>query len=105
MFFVTDFDSAEVNGLRTVDHSKVFASSGFYEGRDRYAIDDLESLVFSMWYIAGIPLGTSNENAEKSETEGRVLLKALKADKAAERVLVSYLLLLLLELLLSLYHK
>lgn len=84
MFFVSDFDKAEVNGRRTIDHSKVFASTGFHEGRDRFAQDDLESLVYSMWYIAGIPLGESNE-----ESEGRVLLKAIKAGNAVQRVLVS----------------
>lgn len=89
-FPTSDFDKAALNGKRTIDHSKVFASSGFYEGRDRYALDDMESLIFSMWYIAGIPLGEKNENVKQSE--GRVLLKAFQAGKGTERVLVSLIL-------------
>lgn len=78
---------ATVNGNPSTDHSEMFASTGYYENRVRHAMDDLESLVFSMWYIAGIPLGISNEHTQ--EAEGKVLSTEKKAGKGKERVLVS----------------
>lgn len=74
---------ATVNGSPSTGHSEMFASTGYYENRIRNAMDDLESLVFSIWYIAGIPLGISNE------AEGKVLSREKKAGKAQERILVS----------------
>lgn len=78
---------ATVNGSKCTGHSEMFASTGYYENRIRNAMDDLESLVFSIWYIAGIPLGISNEHIQ--EAEGKVLSREKKAGKAKERVLVS----------------
>lgn len=83
----TDFDTATLCGGQNRGHTKMFTSIAFYEYRDRYPIGDLQSLVFSMWYIAGIPLGISNIFVE--ETEGDVLMKKKMAGKGRERVLVS----------------
>lgn len=78
---------ATLNGGQNWGHTKMFASTAFHANRDRYPIDDLESLVFSMWYIAGIPLGTSNTLEE--EVEGKILMKMKNAGKGRDRVLVS----------------
>lgn len=82
-----DFDVASLNVHQNWGHTKKFASTAFYEIRDRYPIDDMESLVFSMWYIAGIPIGISNIFGKR--TEGEVLMKMKRAGKGRERVLVS----------------
>lgn len=78
---------ATVNGNLSKEHSEIFASTGYYENRIRNAMDDLESLVFSIWYIAGVPLGISNEQIQ--EAEGKVLSREKGAGKGKERVLVS----------------
>lgn len=57
--------------------------TGYYENRMRQPMDDLESLVFSIWYIAGVPLGISNE------AEGKVLSNEKKSGNGKARVLVS----------------
>lgn len=41
---------------QTDGYSARFASRNFYLEKQRTPIDDLESLVFSMWYIADVPM-------------------------------------------------
>lgn len=88
LFLDSDFDEAAIDGSnRSLGYSNMFASTGFYENRHQYPMDDLESLVFSIWYIASVPLGITNETVK--QPEGQVFMKVKKAGKARERVLVS----------------
>lgn len=58
LFLKSDFDLASLERICThQDHTPRFASANFYEGKPRYPMDDLESLIYSMWYIAGVPAG------------------------------------------------
>lgn len=50
----TDFNVATANGASGQGHSAWFASSKFYLNQTRHPMDDLESLVFSLWYVAGV---------------------------------------------------
>lgn len=82
-----DFDAATLNGKQTTMSTTMYASSEFYADRKRYEIDDLESLVFSMWYVAGVPIGLPFINGE--EPEGYVLCECKKMGKAEARMQVS----------------
>lgn len=70
---------ATTDGFQHKGHTEKFASSGFFRNQDRYAVDDLESLIFSMWDIAGVPLvedkpygRTLSEFTEKQDAEAKV---------------------------------
>lgn len=65
----------------------MWASSGYYGGKVRTSIDDLESLVFSMWYVAGVPVGQVFVADE--QPEGFVLSELKKSGKAEARMHVS----------------
>lgn len=49
-----DFDMASLNGESNSGCTELFASSRKWENQSRNAMDDLESLVYSIWYIEGI---------------------------------------------------
>lgn len=51
-----DFDVSSLNGAAFWCYSQLFASSSKFEFKVRYAMDDLESLVYTMWYVAGFPM-------------------------------------------------
>lgn len=82
-----DFDGASLNGGQSDISTPMYASSEFYAKRNRNAIDDMESLVFSMWYVAGVPVGQEFVNGE--QPEGYVLCECKKTGKAEARMQVS----------------
>lgn len=51
-----DFDMATTDGSQHRGNTEKFASSGFFLNNPRHSVDDLESLIFSMWDVAGVPL-------------------------------------------------
>lgn len=59
----------------------------FHEGRERSAMDDFQSLVFTIWHVAGIELGGSSDGS--GEPEGLVLSEKEKIGEAESRVKVS----------------
>lgn len=62
----------------------MFASSAYYDRLVRYSVDDLQSLAFSIWYIAGVPMG----RIDGDEPEGRALSKSMKKGDAVSTMLV-----------------
>lgn len=76
---------ATTNKIQNGCFSPLFASANFYGKRDRHPMDDLESLVYSMWYIADVPM---IRHLEEGEAEGALLNKCNK-DQAEARVLVN----------------
>lgn len=50
-----DFNSVSLDEKDRGGHTQQFASSNFFRYRPRVAMDDLESLVFSLWNVADIP--------------------------------------------------
>lgn len=76
-----DFDLATSNGEQIPGSTAMWASSGYYAKKKRTSMDDLESLVFSMWYVAGVRVGP--------EPEGSVLCECKKRDTAEARMQVS----------------
>lgn len=77
----SDFDLATLNGQQHKGNSIFFASSNFFAGKNRSSIDDIESLIFSMWYIAGI-------SGESSIPEGLVLFECKQNGKAEAKMKV-----------------
>lgn len=55
-FWGPDFDVSTLNGKAFWCYSSMFSSSSKYALKTRFAIDDLESLVYTMWYVAGFPM-------------------------------------------------
>lgn len=74
-FFSLDFDLSTLNGEQNWGHTPTFASIGYYQIQDRHEMDDLESLIFSIWYIAGVPMCRSDDYGNP---EGYVLYKCLE---------------------------
>lgn len=89
----TDFDLSTIGSSQTEAHTKMFASSGFYANEDdtpctRGAVDDIESLVYSMWYVAGIPVGRPYFADEKPE--GMVLAQCKRKDEIQGSTLAEF---------------
>lgn len=83
-FFFLDFDQANLNDEQRGGHTPMFASSNWYGLQNRYPMDDLQSLVFSIWYVADIPMSrSSNEQAE-----GSILLDNLLEGTAKSKMMV-----------------
>lgn len=82
-----DFDQATLNGKQNMGNTAMWASSGYYGGKNRTAVDDLESLTFSMWYVAGVPVGRAFVGNE--QPEGFILSELKKTGKAEARMNVS----------------
>lgn len=82
----SDFDSASFDDKQHRGFTARFASSNFFAKKPRHQIDDLESLVFSIWYIAGVLGGP------KPVPEGFVLSKCKKngTAEAKMRVIIDY---------------
>lgn len=75
-FSVLDFDMATLNGKHHFGNTEMFSSSGFFRKQHRYPIDDFESLVFSIWNIAGIPMDSSGK------PDGLILAECTKIEDA-----------------------
>lgn len=56
-FSKPDFDLASFENQQLWGGTKLFASSNWFATprRNRHQIDDLESLIFSIWHVAGVP--------------------------------------------------
>lgn len=66
-FLRSDFDLATLNCNTWFEgHTPRFASMNFYETKPRYPMDDIESLIYSMWFIAGVPIGQPRNPDEKA---------------------------------------
>lgn len=52
---------ATLNGRKHFGNTEMFSSSGFFRKQDRHSIDDFESLVFSIWNVAGVPMDPSGK--------------------------------------------
>lgn len=74
-----------MDGNQHRGHTPLFATKRFYAGEPRTPMDDLESLVYSIWYIGGIAMV---RDWESLITEGR-LLKSCTKKQAMVRILVS----------------
>lgn len=94
MFLVilSDFDLATVNGDPQNGCTLKFASRNLFANKSRSAIDDLESLVYSMSFLAGVPFepARNHEQFPDGLPEGYVLFENLKKGKkfARSRIMV-----------------
>lgn len=78
-----DFGIATLHGAQNFLFTPRFASSGVHmRPIARYPIDDLESLVYTIWYIAGVPMVSSGEY------EGFGLFQSYKDGTAKSRLMV-----------------
>ncbi|XP_031624043.1 casein kinase I-like [Contarinia nasturtii] len=82
--FIGDFGIATFKGAQNYRCTPTFASSSFHMKENaRYPIDDLESLVFTMWNIGNVPMDPSGEyegyalcrSYTEGTTESRLLRK------------------------------
>lgn len=80
-FFFVDFDMASVDGEEGKGFTLPFASSNLFDNKTRTAIDDIQSLIFSMWYIADM----------EGTTHGLDLSQMMEKDrkKAKKELIVS----------------
>lgn len=85
----SDFDWAALDFGQTLGESPVFASRNFCMGLDRYPMDDLESLVYTMWYVTGVPMARTLEN--DAESEGCELSRCRTKVAAEQRMMVGIL--------------
>lgn len=69
-------------------YNTMFCSSSIPANRFRYAIDDLESLVYSIWYVAGVPMDKSLIN-NSFEPEGFIMYQSEKRGEVREKMKVS----------------
>lgn len=90
-----DFDISTVGDERNKHATQMYASLNFFKNPDdphRTSKDDLESLVYSMWAIAGIERdryeGRSG-SMDARKPEGFSLLNSLDREGAAARLVVS----------------
>lgn len=79
-FSSSDFNLATPIGIQGGGYTYDYTSSNRYEGADRCSMDDLESLIFTMWHVAGFDF---------SETYGELLVEQKKKEKAISWVTVS----------------
>lgn len=56
LLFESDFDLSTLNGERNWGCTAVFATARYYGNHTRHPMDDLESLVYSIWWISGVPM-------------------------------------------------
>lgn len=73
---------ATTDGFHHRGHTEKFASIAFFRNEDRFAMDDLESLIYSMWDIAGVPMvgnkpygRTLSEFNKKQDAEAKVKVR------------------------------
>lgn len=67
-----------------------FASSGLYSQKIRTPMDDLESLVFSLWFVAGIEWDKHILLPMERTPEGKTLAECKKNGNAKAKMIVSY---------------
>lgn len=83
---------AAVNGVENNGHTLLFASRNFFANKSRSAMDDLESLVYSISFLAGVPLdpGKNHQKFPDVLPEGYVLCENLKKGRkfARSRIMV-----------------
>lgn len=74
-----DFDISTLNGAYTNLRTIKFASSRWHDGeKQRYELDDLESLIFAMWDFAGcIPDNPYGRGLLRSKNEKRAEIKVM----------------------------
>ncbi|XP_031638147.1 casein kinase I-like [Contarinia nasturtii] len=88
--FVGDFDQSSLNGEKSLGNTPLFASANYFANKTRHPRDDLESLVYTIWFLAGVPMEMIKD--EKSPipafiriSEGRALFENLKKGKTNAR--------------------
>lgn len=82
----SDFDYATLDWRQTIGHSPIFATRNFYTESNRYPMDDIESLIYSMWYITGVPMVRTLEN--DAESEGCMLSRCISRASVLEQMKV-----------------
>lgn len=94
MFYVLEIDfnlSAEGDGECDRGGCTLwFASSGLYSCRKRTPMDDLESLVFSLWFAAGIERDKVALFSDERTPEGQTLAICKKKGTAKSKMIVRY---------------
>lgn len=88
MILKLDFDLATLNGDQNQARNFEFGSLGFHQGHESRAIDDFQSLVLTIWHIAGIQMGETTTDGS-AKPEGLVLCEKRKIGEAESRVKVS----------------
>lgn len=83
LVMLTDFDLAAVNGVQNDGHTPMFASRNLFAKQSRCPMSDLESLVYSISYLAGVPL--SLDMNDEILPEGYVLFQNLKKGRKFAR--------------------
>ncbi|XP_031639386.1 casein kinase I-like [Contarinia nasturtii] len=88
--FIGDFNLASINGSQKDGGTVQYASANLFAGRNRYAMDDLESLVYSLYSLAGVPLEPCNDGMLLFDVfdfipEGYMLAKSLERGKKYAR--------------------
>lgn len=81
--FDADFDLASFNGMDSEGFNYIFASSQFWLKSPRTIKSDLESLIYSIWFIANVPMSRSYQE----NPEGYILC-LLDRKQAESRMLV-----------------
>ncbi|XP_031637196.1 tyrosine-protein kinase Lyn-like [Contarinia nasturtii] len=81
--FISDFNLATINGAQNKGKTLLFASANFFADKSRFAMDDLESLIYSLWYLAGVPLDPNHNHQLLFESlpEGYALFENRKKGK------------------------
>lgn len=81
---LSDFDIATLNGDQNEYGTEYFASRNYWDDRNRTAMDDLESLLYTMWSISSIPIGGPSGKFP----EGKMLAQCMreKSEKAYLKV-------------------
>lgn len=82
----SDFNIATKNNEQNKGRTFLFASSNWFANKSRHSMDDLESLVFSIWSIACVP----GEKCDMQVPEGLVLFKYKENGMAAAKMLVIF---------------
>lgn len=85
--YMIDFDLAAIDGNNTKGGTKKFGSANFYRSHRRTPMDDLESLIYSLWHVSGISLG-KKKYIGSSLAEGQIM-KEKSPEEALARVQVS----------------
>lgn len=90
-----DFDISTIGAERTKHATAMFGSMNYFKNPDdphRTAMDDLESLVYSMWFIAGVERdryeGKSGQ-LDARTPEGLSLFASIKKEGPAAKFVVS----------------
>lgn len=60
--FESDFDASTLNGNQNEYGTALYASKNYWLEKPRTAMDDLESLLYTMWSVAGVPVGGPDGN-------------------------------------------